>query len=273
MSPLILIAMAIAPGAAIIWFIYSKDKYEKEPKKLLLWCFLMGVFSIIPALFLEGMAEFAGIGISDNIFITFFFAFGVVGFSEEWSKYLFLNFYAFKRKEFNEPFDGIVYSVMIGMGFAVFENIAYVLQNGFGNAIARALTAVPAHAAFGVIMGYYFGLAKFNKKKQFQYKLTGLLGAIALHGGYDFFLFQQNYPALALLAFVALGLGIRYSLKAIKMHQEASPFKPGNIVDKAAFEVLEPRVSPWKKDAPIWKAPPNQIEPKQEKNYNLDIDE
>jgi len=265
--------MAIAPGAAIMWFIYSKDKYEKEPKKLLFWCFVFGVLSIIPAIILEKIGQASGLNISDNILITFLFAFVVVGFSEEFSKYIFLNWYAFKKKEFNEPFDGIVYAVMVSMGFAVFENIFYVLSNGFTNAIMRAVTAVPAHAAFGVIMGYYFGLAKFNKKKQFQYKMTGLLGAIALHGGYDFFLFQQNFPAAAILAFVALGIGVRYSFKAIKMHQEASPFKPGNIVDKAAFEVLQPRVTPWKKDAPIWKAPPNQIEPKQEKNYNLDIDE
>lgn len=273
MSPLLLIAMAIAPGAAIMWFIYSRDKYEKEPKKLLLWCFLFGIASIIPAVILEAIGQAVGFGISDNIFITFIFAFVVVGFSEEFSKYIFLNWYAFKKKEFNEPFDGIVYAVMIGMGFAVFENIFYVLSNGFTNALMRAVTAVPAHAAFGVIMGYYFGLAKFNKKKQFQYKMTGLLGAIALHGGYDFFLFQQNFPALVVLAFVALAVGIWFSFKAIKMHQEASPFKPGNIVDKEAFEVLEPRITPWKKDAPIWKEPIGQPQPKQDKNYNLDFDD
>ena len=66
---------------------------------------------------------------------------------EELFKFLALMFVAFPRKNFNEPFDGIVYSVMIGLGFASFENIMYVFEGGIGVAFMRTFTAVPMHAA------------------------------------------------------------------------------------------------------------------------------
>ena len=89
---------------------------------------------------------------------------------EEFSKYIIVRFYAQKKNEFNEPFDGIVYAVMVSMGFAALENILYTYQYGFGVGVTRAFTAVLAHATFGVIMGYFMGKAKFsNKCKKFSF--------------------------------------------------------------------------------------------------------
>ena len=120
---LVLIASALAPVIAVVIYIYYKDKYEKEPLSMLLKSFFLGALSTIPAILLETLAEMIGLTISRDILQTAIYAFIGVGFSEEFSKYLFLRFYVYPKKEFDEPFDGIVYAVMISMGFAAAENI------------------------------------------------------------------------------------------------------------------------------------------------------
>ena len=221
---LALIASALAPVIAIIIYVYLKDKYEKEPLSLLLKSFALGVISIIPAILLETLADKIGMGISRDIIQTAIYAFIGVGFSEEFSKYLFLRFYVFPKKEFDEPFDGIVYSVMISMGFAAAENIMYVIEGGLSVAWARMFTAVPAHATFGILMGYYVGKAKFNNQG-FLYMIRGLGLAVLLHGLYDFFLFTSQYYGLTFLSIVTLYFAIRLSFRAINASQDESPHK------------------------------------------------
>ena len=80
-------------------------------------------------------------------------------------------------------------------------------------------------------MGYYVGLAKFNRKKLLKNILIGLLLAILVHGLYDVFLFQRFEDWLMILAtFVLLG-GLFFSRRFIIQHQEESPFKPEDQLD------------------------------------------
>lgn len=138
-----LVILAIAPALAVCGYIIHKDRFDKEPIWLLFLAFSFGVFSTFPAAIGSQLA--AGFVMNDGQFInTAIYAFLVVALSEEFAKFYFLRYILFKRKEFNEPLDGIVYAVMIGMGFAAFENILYVAQGGFSVAIARMLTAIPA---------------------------------------------------------------------------------------------------------------------------------
>ena len=143
---------------------------------------------------------------------------------EEFSKYIIVRFYAQKNKEFNEPFDGIVYALMVSMGLAALENILYTFQYGFRVGFTRAFTAVPAHATFGVIMGYFMGKAKFSNNS-IKLNLLGLLFATLFHGSYDFFLFINFIPGIYIGAFVSLLIGIMSSKKAISRHQNSSNFK------------------------------------------------
>jgi len=113
---------------------------------------------------------------------------------------------------------------MVSMGFAFVENIFYVLEGGITVALLRAFTAVPAHATFGIIMGYFIGKAKFDNKP-FKWNLIGLSVAILFHGAYDFFLFINFIPGISIGAFVSLIIGIVLSRKAIKLHQKNSNFK------------------------------------------------
>ena len=224
MSVWILLWLASAPVLAIIIFVYIKDKYEKEPFHLLLFSFLLGAVSIIPAVLMETAASHIGLNVSPNIYSTMLYSFLAVGFSEEFCKFLVLRIYIFPKKDFIEPFDGIIYAVFISMGFAMVENIMYVVQGGMNVALIRMFTAVPAHAAFGVLMGFFAGRAKFSNNKNLYLNL-GLLVAIIFHGAYDFFILQLNYPVLKLATALVLILGIVLSLLAMRSNSRISPFK------------------------------------------------
>lgn len=221
-----LLLFAIAPVFIIILYIYYKDKYEKEPKRLLFFNFLLGaiVSIIITTVIYYAFDIVLPLPNETSVFQQFIKAFVVVGLTEEFSKYIIVRYYAQRHSEFNEPFDGIVYAVMVSMGFAATENIFYVLEGGLQTAILRAFTAVPAHATFGILMGYYMGKAKFSKNKGLL-NLTGLFLAILFHGAYDFFLFIDFIPGIWIGAFISLIIGIVLSTKAIKKHQENSRFK------------------------------------------------
>jgi protease PrsW len=218
-----LILFAIAPVFIIIIYIYLKDVYEKEPKKLLLYNFLLGaIVSIIITTILYFIIDIIlPLPNRYSIFQQFIKAFFVVGFTEEFSKYIIVRYYAQPKSDFSEPFDGIVYAVMVSMGFAATENISYVIQGGYQTALVRAFTAVPAHATFAILMGYYMGKAKFSKNK-IVLNLLGLLLAIIFHGAYDFFLFIDFVPGIWIGAFLSLIIGIILSRNAIKKHQERS---------------------------------------------------
>jgi len=208
-------------------FIYVKDKYEKEPLKLLILAFILGIFSTIPAIIIGKILEAFNFTLGINPTRTILFAFLGVGFVEEFSKFIFIRWFIYKNKNFNEPMDGVVYSVMLSMGFAALENIIYVFTSEAPTytAIVRSLTAVPAHTTFAVIMGLYIGLARFSpRRKRFKYLITGLLAASIAHGIYDVFLFLDCTYCL-FYTLIALVVFIRISLKIISRFQKISPFK------------------------------------------------
>jgi RsiW-degrading membrane proteinase PrsW (M82 family) len=221
-----LLFLAIAPIMIVIVFIYLKDKFEKEPIHFLFKNFLLGAFASILITFTLGIVFNSIYPITDekSIFQQFIKAFFIVALVEEFSKYVIVRYYSQTNKEFNEPFDGIVYAVLVSMGFAALENVLYVFQYGFSTGITRAFTAVPAHATFGVLMGYFMGKAKFSENK-LKFNLFGLLAATIFHGAYDFFLFVNFIPGIAIGAFVSLIIGILLARKAIKKHQQSSIFK------------------------------------------------
>ncbi len=218
-----LLALALAPGAAIALYIYLKDKHEREPLGLLLMSFFYGVLSIFVTLLVSWPLEILTINKEDaaELFADAFFKVALV---EEFSKFIFIRFILFRNKNFNEPFDGIVYAVMVGMGFATLENIVYVYQYGMATGIMRMFTAVPAHACFAVLMGYFIGLAKFNRRKNLYFTLLALITATVFHGLYDYFLFITFVPGIWIGAAISLIVAIILSRKAIKIHQAASPF-------------------------------------------------
>ncbi|MEI9909850.1 MAG: GNAT family N-acetyltransferase [Bacteroidota bacterium] len=225
-----LIALAIAPGIAICLFIFYRDAFNREPKRNLLITFVLGALTVFPAAFIETTL----INEKENGIIQMAVrAFFMVALVEELGKFSVVRFYSYPKKSFDEPLDGIVYSVMASMGFATLENIFYVINtkegfSGYQIGFFRMFTAVPAHAAFGVLMGYYAGKAKFDPANSVSWLLKGLFWAVFFHGAYDFFLFLQNSPEvnqdvagglLFIGAMVSFIIGLRLSFKHIKTHR------------------------------------------------------
>lgn len=201
-----LLCAALAPIVAGLGYIFCKDKYNKEPAGLLAGSFFLGIFSIVPIGIIEETIEaFIQIDslLPNPLLYAFCNAFVVAACTEECFKMYFLHNYIWKKPEFDERFDGIVYGVFVSLGFACAENLQYVM--GFysiGGAlvaytvsIRRAIFTIPCHFFCGVILGYYLSLAKFERNKKntkSSYISMGLLYAILFHGIFDFILFYQT---------------------------------------------------------------------------------
>ena len=223
MNILFLLALALAPGAAIGLYIYLKDKHEREPIGLLVRSFFYGILSVFITLLISWPINKLIPIDESSLSQQAVHAFLLVALIEEFSKFIFVRWVLYPNKNFNEPFDGIVYAVCVSLGFAGLENVMYVMDGGLSTAVLRMFTAVPAHASFGVLMGYFLGKAKFEHKKG-HYAIYALGVAALFHGAYDYFWFISYVPAIWIGAIVSLIIGIVFSRRAIRIHQEASPF-------------------------------------------------
>ena len=170
-----LILLTFSPPFLIIAYIIRSDKFP-EPVHAILKVFLLGV----------GITFFAGIFNSILIPEGSNRAY-LAGVTEESLKYLVLLFYVKNRDYFDEPMDGIVYGVLISLGFATLENYQYVIhfiEHGQEIAILRAFSAIPLHAMCGVVMGFYFGMANFyHVGKNY---LKALFVPMCIHAAYNF---------------------------------------------------------------------------------------
>lgn len=211
-------AVAIGPIIVILILILKMDRYSSEPKSVLLKAYFLGILTVMPALILEKfLLLFLKMGIStESIWFAFIDAFVVAGLIEEGMKFVIIYVFLLKHKEFNEMIDGIVYAVLISLGFATIENLMYSLTGGMEVAVARAVTSVPAHIVFGILMGYYLGVGKFitptiNRKLL----LIGFILPVLLHGFYDFIL-TARIKILILIFFPYLSFLIFYVYKKTK---------------------------------------------------------
>ena len=179
--------ISLAPVVIIAVYIWYRDKHEREPLKLLVISLATGAITVIPVIIAESLLTVAGESL-EGYALAAWKAFAVAGFTEEFFKYLALFLLIWKSREFNDKYDGIIYGAFISLGFAAVENILYVFSEGFSTGLVRAFTAVPAHAIFGVTMGFYFGLAKFYPRKKKAMLWRAFLIPFLLHGIYDFIL-------------------------------------------------------------------------------------
>lgn len=190
----ILISLAILPVIVLAIFIYRKDKFEKEPLRMLAKAFFFGCLSVIPAILIEQALQlgffFMGGEYMSGFVTGIYNGFIVAGCSEELCKLALLALAVWKAPDFNEYFDGIVYATFVALGFAGIENLMYVFrQETFEVSLmtggVRAILSVPGHFLFAVVMGYYFALAKFNPDKRRQNLFKAFFYPMLLHGTFD----------------------------------------------------------------------------------------
>ncbi|MEL6843479.1 MAG: PrsW family glutamic-type intramembrane protease, partial [Bacteroidota bacterium] len=205
---------------------------ERFALKYLIITFILGTLTAVPVLFIgQWLGDYTqSSAYASSFYQKVSYAFLVVACTEEIMKYLVLRIYNYPHPEFDEPYDGIMYGVAGALGFAAVENVLYVLgasaDNGFSIGMLRMFTAVPGHAMFGVMMGFFVGKAKFapTMRQSVFYRMLGLVVAILLHGLYDFLLFLEDYRA-TIAAFSSLFIGIAVATYAIRIHAEQSPHR------------------------------------------------
>ena len=187
-----LFALALIPVIALLIFIYVLDKKEKEPIGLLAGLFFAGMATAIPALIIEVPAELILDAIIpyDSILKGAFMALIVIAPAEELGKFIVLSLITWKNKNFDYSYDAIVYAVFVSLGFAAIENVIYVFSNGWGIALLRMFTAVPGHACYAVIMGFFYSKAKNasltgKKMNCLLYLALALIIPTVIHGIYD----------------------------------------------------------------------------------------
>ncbi|MDD3052572.1 MAG: PrsW family glutamic-type intramembrane protease [Candidatus Cloacimonetes bacterium] len=211
-----LLVSAITPVIILLYLFFRKDA-NKEPASILVKCFLGGILSIMITLII--VRPFTLLSFSNPFFQSFYTAFFLAAIPEEFSKWIIFCWLAWKSLHYDEHYDGILYAVFISLGFAMLENILYVMNGGFYTAMMRSVLAVPAHAFFAVSMGYFFSLSKFCVNQKYRRHLyLSLLVPIILHGIYDFLLI---YTAKAIYFSITLSgiLSLLFIVFVIKLWQ------------------------------------------------------
>ena len=194
---LAVISAGIAPGLAMMSYLYLKDRYDSEPLSMVFRVFIFGAMLVFPIMFIQYVLKVEGIFV-DHILRAFF----ATSLLEEFFKWFVLIYIVYQHTEFDEPYDGIIYGASVSLGFATVENILYLLANGVEFAFARALLPVSSHALFGVIMGYYMGKGKFSETKKKSFILLALILPFTLHGIYDLILLTQEKWIFYILPFM-----------------------------------------------------------------------
>ncbi len=241
MKDWILLAVALLPAMILCLYVYHKDRVEKEPFGLLLMLLLLGALCCYPASLFE---QWIG-GIIDGIFgdtlkainhgfsinpftyylYQFFSYFIGVALVEEGLKFFVLTYATRNNENFDSFFDGIIYAVFVSLGFAALENVLYAFSYGLQTAFLRAVTAVPGHLFFAVLMGYHYSFwhlydraretedrlqkqgvlttskAPFSSKNS---RKNTLLVPVLAHGLYDFLcVINTPWAFFGLMAFLA----------------------------------------------------------------------
>ena len=189
----ILIVSAVVPAIFLMVKVYRSDRLDKESPALLGNLVVAGILSALIAMVLEWIGQAVlGAFVEENTrTYNIWLYFVVVAFSEEGAKYFMMNRRTWNSPEFNCQYDAVVYAVFVSLGFALWENLSYVMHYGFTTALVRAVTAIPGHACFGVFMGAWYGMAKrwegagFESRSKTCRTMALLLPAL-IHGCYDF---------------------------------------------------------------------------------------
>ncbi len=241
---LLTLALAIVPALLLVRYYYRQDRERPEPKGLVVKVFLFGVLSALVAIPLEFLAsQFQRAFDPRSIAYPLFKAFVVAGLVEEYLKLTVVRLTAWRNPAFDEVMDGVVYTVVAGMGFACLENVLYVMGGSMGTALARAFTAVPLHAVSSGLMGYSLGRSRFAVSSGAAKALVtrGLLTAVAFHGLYDFLLFVSPvwgaWTSFLVLPLVGVGfLALRGRIRAALAEDQARARAAAAAAETAAAE-------------------------------------
>ncbi len=196
--PTVIGAAAIAPALLVLWLVIAADERPGPPARVWI-AFLLGAASI--SLLGIARAPFnALLAIPGNPWMTLALRslFGVAA-PEEIVKVLVIVAVSARRRTFADPMDTVVYGAAAGLGFAAYENLAYLVQHADmwrSLAALRSVLTVPFHGALGIIAGAYLAIARAGTAlgahrhhrdwARISSWILVLFAPIALHAGFRF---------------------------------------------------------------------------------------
>jgi RsiW-degrading membrane proteinase PrsW (M82 family) len=204
--PTVIGTAAVAPALLVLWLVVAADERPGPPAKV--WtAFVLGAASIsllgvLRAPFVSLLAAPENPWIAQVLHSVF-----GVALPEETVKILVIAAVAVRRRPFADPMDTVVYGAAAGLGFAAYENLAYLVQHAdMWRALAalRSILTVPFHGALGIIAGAYLAIARSGTAigahrhhrdwARISSRLLVLLAPLGLHAAFDFPLLtlQQN---------------------------------------------------------------------------------
>jgi RsiW-degrading membrane proteinase PrsW (M82 family) len=225
---------AFVPSLFWMALVYSRDRYEKEPKWLVAKLYVMSILAVALAFVLESLTRprltgAAGVVIASAL---------VVGLIEEGSKFAVLVLGTRRNANLNEPVDGMVYATAVALGFAGVESLIYILRSydvGLGyhlspssaahlalvsTAPVRALVGNLGHMAWTGVIGYAYGRWRCgigSRAAVFRAYLVAAGG----HAAYDGLLGLNA----SVLAYTVLVVGVAFYIHLFRRALAASPFR------------------------------------------------
>jgi RsiW-degrading membrane proteinase PrsW (M82 family) len=216
----IIVLLAFAPCVFWLWLIYMGDRYQPEPKGLIIRIFFLGFLVAIPAAYIETLLYPTALRGPSSVSSAAYLAFVVAGITEECAKFLVVRGFVYNSRFFEEPADGLEYPAAAALGFASLENIAYLVNFGWQVILVRGLFSNLAHVLFSSLWGYPLALSKLGKISK-VYVWVGLIAAIGAHGLFDFLFFTQSS-----FTFLVIPLFIGMVVLFILMYMHANRISP-----------------------------------------------
>jgi RsiW-degrading membrane proteinase PrsW (M82 family) len=205
---------------AVLLYVYLKYKFRESPPGLLIRSFFLGMISIILVIFIQIVANYLELDNLRNIRRIVFYSVVITGFFAELGKFFMLKVFVYPNERFRTPVDGILYSVMIAMGFTTANNMLYFFQfSDLTVDTVNAFTAGPANVIFGVVMGFFLGLGKLRRMR-FVDSMTGLLAAVFFHALYSFCLLTKDYKLLGAFFIGSVIIAISLTIASIRISED-----------------------------------------------------
>jgi protease PrsW len=230
------ILLSLLPCGLWLLYFYTRSVYKRPPLRLIALTFLLGGAATAAALpaSIFGQA-LLGVFLPDTFWARALALFLVVGPVEELAKLLAVRLYAYRRAEFDEPLDGVIYATTAALGFAAVENVFYLAETGALILLLRGPLSNPGHALFSSLWGLSLSRAKGAPnvgRRRLWLVARGWLAASLLHGLFDVLLVASGRAGAWLFyalvgAMVALFFWVR---SRIHFHRDASPHREGTLL-------------------------------------------
>lgn len=202
------LAAIIAPALFWILYFYYKDRFQPEPMLDLGVSYLLGFLFAFLCYKFYFILQLWDIPFDISKYLNkpssylLVYLTMVTGIVEEFFKLVPFIFILKLFSDFDETLDSIVYSSVIAIGFASYENFLHLKYLSGIELYARAIASPLTHTIFSSIWGYYIykALTTFGRRS-YAFPVAAFIIASILHGLYDYFLFS---PILRILSSILI---------------------------------------------------------------------